>query len=95
MASALTAISQAELFWLSTVRPDGRPHVTPLLAAWTLDALCFPTGGQERKARNLDDNPLCALTTGANTLTGMDFVIEGAAALVTERPERERAVKDF
>lgn len=93
--SALTAISQAELFWLSTVRPDGRPHVTPLLAAWTLDGLCFPTGDQERKARNLDDNPRCVLTTGANTLTGMDVVIEGAAALVIERTERERAVEDF
>lgn len=25
-------IDEAEVFWLSTVRPDGRPHVTPLLA---------------------------------------------------------------
>jgi len=25
-------LEAAEIFWLSTVRPDGRPHVTPLLA---------------------------------------------------------------
>jgi hypothetical protein len=23
-------IDEAEVFWVSTVRPDGRPHVTPL-----------------------------------------------------------------
>ena len=30
----LDAIKQAELFWISTVRADGRPHVTPLVAVW-------------------------------------------------------------
>lgn len=32
-------ITEAELFWVSTVRPDGRPHVTPLLAVWSAGAL--------------------------------------------------------
>jgi hypothetical protein len=34
-------IDEAEVFWISTVRPDGRPHVTPLLAvsmSWSKDA---------------------------------------------------------
>lgn len=26
-------VEKAELFWISTVRPDGRPHVTPLSGA--------------------------------------------------------------
>ena len=26
------ALEDAELFWISTVRADGRPHVTPLVA---------------------------------------------------------------
>ena len=25
-------LHEAELFWVTTTRPDGRPHVTPLLA---------------------------------------------------------------
>src|SRR3981081_4741332 len=37
-------LSEAEVFWLSTVRPDGRPHVTPLLSLWHNDALYFSTG---------------------------------------------------
>lgn len=94
-ASALAVLGEAEVFWLSTVRPDGRPHVTPLLAAWSLGGICFTTGGQERKARNLEHNPGCALTTGTNSLTGVDVVIEGVASVVEERAEREQAVADF
>jgi hypothetical protein len=29
----------ADVYWISTVGPDGRPHVTPLLSVW-LDARC-------------------------------------------------------
>ncbi|HVX46232.1 MAG TPA: pyridoxamine 5'-phosphate oxidase family protein [Mycobacteriales bacterium] len=94
-ASALAILESAEVFWFSTVRPDGRPHVTPLLAVWSLDAICFTTGRQERKARNLARNPRCALTTGTNSLTGTDVTIEGTAAIVTEPADRERAAADF
>lgn len=93
--SALALLGEAEVFWLSTVRPDERPHVTPLLAAWSLGGMCFTTGGQERKARNLEHNPGCVLTTGANILTGVDVVIEGVASRVDEHSEREQAVTDF
>lgn len=78
-------LAAAELFWLSTVRPDGRPHVTPLLAVWREDALYFCTGPEERKAHNLAANPFCVLTTGCNTLAeGEDFVVEGRAVRVTD-----------
>jgi predicted pyridoxine 5'-phosphate oxidase superfamily flavin-nucleotide-binding protein len=31
-AEVAGALSKSEMFWLSTVRRDGRPHVTPLPA---------------------------------------------------------------
>lgn len=81
-------IDDAELFWLSTVRPDGRPHVTPLLAAWHEDAMYFCTGPDERKAKNLRQNSQCILTTGHNGLAGgLDVVVEGQAAVVSDRAE--------
>ena len=43
----------AELFWISTVRTNGRPHVTPLPAVWRDGALYFCTGPGEQKALNL------------------------------------------
>jgi hypothetical protein len=91
----LAVLGEAAVFWLSTVRPDGRPHVTPLLAAWSLGGVCFTTGGQERKARNLESDPRCVLTTGTNALTGVDVVIEGVASLVEGGAERAQAVSDF
>jgi hypothetical protein len=84
-ARAHEGLRAAEVFWLSTVRPDGRPHVTPLLSVWLDDALYFCTGPTERKARNLLRNPHCVLTTGCATLgEGLDLVVEGDAARVTD-----------
>ena len=86
-AQGRRCLDGAELYWLSSVRPDGRPHVTPLLGVWLDGALCFCTGSGERKAKNLAANPNCTLTTGKNTLDGIDLVIEGPAVLVTELAE--------
>jgi hypothetical protein len=78
-------IETAELFWIATVRADGRPHVTPLPAVWTDDALHFCTGFAEQKAVNLRGSPHVVLTTGCNTWdTGLDVVVEGDAVRVTD-----------
>ncbi|WP_420802689.1 pyridoxamine 5'-phosphate oxidase family protein [Streptomyces cavernae] len=77
-------LAGAELFWISTVRPDGRPHVTPLPAVWANGALHFCTGPEERKALNLALNPHVVLTTGTNTWNeGYDLVVEGEAVRVS------------
>ncbi|MFD5102273.1 pyridoxamine 5'-phosphate oxidase family protein [Streptomyces albidochromogenes] len=86
-SEAVPRLESAELFWLTTVRPDGRPHVTPLLAVWQDDALYFCTGPAERKAKNLAGNPHVVLTTGANTLhEGFDLVVEGRAVRESDEP---------
>jgi general stress protein 26 len=92
-AQAREELRAAEVYWLSTVRPDGRPHVTPLLGIWLDGALYFCTGSDERKAKNLEENPHCVLTTGRNRLEGVDLVVEGAAARVTDAAEL-RSVAD-
>jgi general stress protein 26 len=80
----LAEIKRAELFWISTVRADGRPHVTPLVAVWLDEALHFSTGPDEQKALNIAADPRVALTTGANDWqSGLDVVIEGEAIRVT------------
>lgn len=82
---ARRALADAELSWVSTVRPDGRPHVTPLGTIWSNGALHFCTGPRERKARNLATNPYVVLTTGNNTMRGgLDVVVEGEAVRVTD-----------
>ena len=49
-------LEQAEMFWVTTVRADGRPHVTPLVAVWVDGAVHFHTGSGEQKAVNLRAN---------------------------------------
>ena len=82
VGGARASLRDAQLYWLSTVRPDGRPHVTPLLGIWLDGALHFCTGATERKAKNLARNEHCVLTTGRNELDGLDIVVEGSAAEV-------------
>ena len=84
-ADAQRVIQAADLFWISTVRADGRPHVTPLTGVWQDGALFFCTGAGEQKGINLARNGNCALTTGHNTWkSGLDVVIEGNAQRVTD-----------
>jgi general stress protein 26 len=79
-------IEDAQLFWVTTVRPDGRPHSTPLVAVWMDEALHFCTGDTEQKAHNLAANPNVLLTTGDNGWKGgVDVVVEGAAIRVTDQ----------
>ena len=95
-ATALADLQGAEVYWLSTVRPDGRPHVTPLLGVWLDGTLCFCTGPAERKAKNLAQNPNCVLTTGCNGLDdGLDLVVEGVAAMVSEEAELRSVADTF
>ena len=89
-------LETAELFWLSTVRADGRPHVTPLVAVWHDGAIHFTTGDTNRKTVNLRANPHVILTTGCNQLDsfdkkeGLTVVVEGDAVQVTDQDALER-----
>jgi general stress protein 26 len=78
-------LDSAPLSWISTVREDGRPHVTPLVAVWLDGAVHFCTGPTEQKAVNLAHDPHVVLTTGCNSWDdGLDVVVEGAAQRVTD-----------
>jgi nitroimidazol reductase NimA-like FMN-containing flavoprotein (pyridoxamine 5'-phosphate oxidase superfamily) len=80
------ALDAGELWMISTVRSDGRPHTTPLLAIWDRGALHFTTGAEEQKHRNLEGNPACTLTTSNGRRTGgLDLVVEGSAERVTDQ----------
>jgi hypothetical protein len=79
-------LEQAELYWLTTVRSDGRPHVTPLVGIWSDRRFGFCTGTGEQKHVNLQHSPFVAVTTGSNGWkSGTDVVVEGVARRVTGR----------
>ena len=88
---AAGALERAELYWLTTVRADGRPHVTPLIGVSVDGAVHFSTGLEEQKARNLEHHDEVAVTTGNNTWAqGLDVVVEGRAIRVVDGDALQR-----
>jgi hypothetical protein len=83
--AARDELAAARTYWVTTVRPDGRPHATTVAGVWLEDAFQFATGRSERKAKNLAaGNSHVVVTTGCNGWDGLDIVIEGEAVPVTD-----------
>jgi hypothetical protein len=69
------------MYWMSTVRPDSRPHAAPVWGAWVDGILFLETAPDTIKGRNLAANPSVAV----HLEKGEDVVIlEGTAEKVTE-----------
>ena len=73
--------------WLSTTRPDGRPHTAGVGAVWLDDRFYFTSGPRTRKSRNLAENPNCVISL---SLEDIDLVVEGTATRVTDDETLER-----
>ena len=65
--------------WLATVRPDGRPHLMPIIAFWLEGAYHFVAGAGTQKGRNIATNAWCAIGTENRALPSLDVVVEGRA----------------
>jgi nitroimidazol reductase NimA-like FMN-containing flavoprotein (pyridoxamine 5'-phosphate oxidase superfamily) len=84
-ADVVRVLQTAGVFWITTLRPGGGPHVTPLVAVWSNDRLNFCFGVGEQKDINVQADPRVAMTTGTNSWDGgLDVVIEGEAVAVTD-----------
>ena len=78
---AVERLTASHDYWVATVWPDGRPHLTPVWGIWQDDALWFSSGGDSRKARNLAREPRATVGTD-NALEPV--VVEGPVELVTD-----------
>jgi Pyridoxamine 5'-phosphate oxidase len=88
---ARECLESAPKVWLSTVRPDGRPHVMPVLVVW-VDAPRFTTRPTSRKGRNLAGNDHCVISVAGEDL---DLVVEGSAIRTEEQDELLRVAAGF
>ena len=82
-------LKSSHCYWVATVRPDGRPHASPVWGVWFDSCLWFSCDPTSIKARNIAANPACAITT-ENPLEPV--VVDGTAALVSDRPDVVRYV---
>ena len=73
--------------WLSTTRPDGRPHVVPVWYIWDGRNVYFISERRLQKSKNLALQPWSVVHAG----DGDDvIIIEGPAEIVTDRGELEK-----
>lgn len=78
--------------WLSTTRPDGRPHAVPVWYIWDGRQLYFISDRNFQKCRNLAHQPWIIVHAG----DGDDVIIlEGLIEIVTDRTELEKVDKDY
>ena len=68
--------------WLTTIEPDGRPHVRPLGVISVDGTWYFTSGPGTRKSTNLVRDPRCVLNVAARPF---GLVVEGEAERVVER----------
>jgi hypothetical protein len=63
--------------WIATVRPDGRPHLMPVITFWMDGATHFVAGETTRKGRNLTANTWCVIGVENRRLPSLDIIVEG------------------
>jgi hypothetical protein len=73
--------------WVSTTRPDGRPHSVPVWCWWDGRDIYFITAPSSQKARNIAHLPYIIVHAGDGDDT---IILEGTVILVTHADERER-----
>ncbi|HEX6290504.1 MAG TPA: TIGR03667 family PPOX class F420-dependent oxidoreductase [Herpetosiphonaceae bacterium] len=72
------------IIWLSTTRPDGRPHLVPVWFLWEDQTMLIFSKPDNQKIRNLRHNPSVMLALEAAD-QGEDVVLlEGRATLLDE-----------
>ena len=74
--------------WLSTARPDGRPHCVPVWFWWQADKpiMYIVTHYTSQKAKNLATQPYVVLNAGNADDT---IILEGTAHPISEVDERQ------
>lgn len=87
-ARILRFLEREPVVWLSTVRPDGAPHLIPVWFSWDGASLLVFSKPDAQKVRNLRANPSVMLALG-DAADDFDIgLIEGRAELL-DRPAAE------
>ena len=74
-------LAKSRQYFITTVRPDSRPHTMPVCGIWMEGAFWFGTGRKTQKARNLARNQYCTISTEASEEA---VILEGVANEITD-----------
>ena len=80
-------LAKSHNYWVTTVRPDGRPHTMVVWGLWLASVFYFSTGRDSQKSKNLNANPNCVV---CNERAQEAVIVEGTAHEVREDAQRKR-----
>jgi PPOX class probable F420-dependent enzyme len=83
-ASLEERLGRDSIAWLSTTRPDGRPHVVPVWFTWDGEAITVVSKPNAQKVRNLRENPNVMIALGEPDDDFDVELVEGVAELVPD-----------
>ena len=81
-------LDEAPVVWVSTVRPDGRPHLVPTWFWWDGTAVLFASKPDACKVSNLRANATCMLAVG-DPMADFDVALVEARAELVQMPTAE------
>lgn len=82
-------LTAAKNYWLATVRPDGRPHVTPVWGVWVDRELYFDGLPTTRWGRNLAANPHATVhLESADDVVILEGIVEDLETTSADLAER-------
>jgi PPOX class probable F420-dependent enzyme len=79
-------IEHAIYVWFTTIRPEGEPHTTPIWFIRDGETFYFYTIPGSQKVKNLQSNPLIAMSFAADHEGEDYFVIYGTAQVDSTLP---------
>jgi PPOX class probable F420-dependent enzyme len=81
-------LSAEPVVWLSTVRPDGAPHIVPIWFTWDGASLLVFSKPGAQKVRNLRANPVAMLALGEPE-DDFDVALAEATVRLLDEPAHE------
>lgn len=89
---ALERLEKSHNYWISTSRPDGRPHLMVVWGVWWEDAFWFTTGPRTRKAKNLAAHRECVIGTDQ---ADEAVILEGVTEEIRDRAVWKRLAEIY
>jgi len=77
-------LRDSQHYWLSSVRPDGRPHAVPRWGVWLDGRFWYDGAPTTRHTRNVEDNPAVTLTLESGTEV---VIVEGESHATRADPD--------
>lgn len=77
-------LREARHYWISSVRPDGRPHSVPRWGVWLDGRFWYDGAPTTRHTRNVEKNPAVTLTLESGTEV---VIVEGESRATRADPQ--------